>query len=589
MIGRTLHNYHIEELLGEGGMGTVYRATDTFLRRPVAVKMLHAHLLRDVTFMERFRNEAVLSAQLNHPNVATLYNFHHINSDNFMVMELVDGLTLEQLIVKQGKLPFETAVRIVIQALDGLQHAHYKGILHRDIKPANLMLTREGTVKLMDFGIARMVGSQRLTRADRVVGTLEYMAPELLNGVEPSIQSDLYAVGVLMYELLTGKLPFEPATDTTLINQILNKKPISVRNRVAELPKQIEEILDVLLQKKPEKRFSKALELRQALAAIVAPGLVNPQIFNTNPKPIPPTRLADVKPDKPQIGPTRLANAESHSEKQTITRQLKANLMSLEGMILVGAIVIAIGILGFWLIGLNTPDDKTTEQVSGLTTKDTVQVIPQSIVETKEDSLPEIDQTQTVAVLPPKSESFTPVEPPSQPVEKKPVNPAKKKPVVEVTPEEKNPVTPVKEEPKPVEKEKEEKSKEPEPKAPARTATIELKNEQFAVEFAQTISSDASEGQIVWLRTVSPVQVDGVGIISTGARVRARVTSARPATNSQKALLAIQFEAVEAVNNQWITIKYPEYSDKSSDQVVFQQGRRVNNLRTTRTRLTVQL
>ncbi|NBB19713.1 protein kinase [Runella sp. CRIBMP] len=582
MIGRTLQNYHIEELLGEGGMGTVYRATDTFLRRPVAIKMLHPHLLRDATFMERFRNEAVLSAQLNHPNVATLYNFLQVRSDNVMVMELVDGMTLERLVSKQGKLPLETAIRIVIQALDGLQHAHYKGILHRDIKPANLMLTREGTVKLMDFGIARMVGSQRLTRVDRVVGTLEYMAPELLNGAEPSVQSDLYAVGVLLYELLTGKLPFEPATDTTLINQILTKKPISARTRVGDLPKQIDEILEVLLQKKPEKRFSKALELRQALTLVVAPGPINLQIFDTTPKPLPSTRLADVKTDKPQVAPTRLAGADTQPKKQSGTQQLTANLLSLEGLILLGAIVIAAGIVGFWLVGVDKKDDDRKEPPFGLVQTDTTKKVVGPAVEKKQNSLPTIAQAEVVVRLPPKQESALPIDKPSKPINNTPSNPVKKKVPVDEKPED---TPPVKEEPKPVEKE--EKPKEPEHKVPVRMATVEVRNEPFAVEFTQTISSDAVAGQIVWLRAVSPIQIDGLMVVSTGARVRARVTSARPASNSQKALLAVQFEAVEAVNNQWIAIKYPEYSDKASDEVVFQQGRRINNLRTTRTTLTV--
>jgi serine/threonine protein kinase len=175
-----------------------------------------------------------------------LYNLLQDRTDNLMVMEYINGLTLDKLVKKQGKLPVELAERIVMQALDGLYHAHQKGILHRDIKPANLMLTQEGVVKLMDFGIARLVGSQRLTRADRVVGTLEYMAPELLDRVEPPVQSDLYAVGVLLYELLSEKMPFEATTDSTLINQILNKAPISLRSRMVELPKLLEAVLEKL-------------------------------------------------------------------------------------------------------------------------------------------------------------------------------------------------------------------------------------------------------------------------------------------------------------------------------------------------------
>jgi serine/threonine-protein kinase len=585
MIGRTIQNYRIEELLGEGGMGTVYRATDTLLRRPVAVKMLHPHLLRDNTFMERFRNEAVLSAQLNHPNVSTLYNLLQDRTDNFMVMELVDGVTLEKLLTKEGKLPLETAVRIVIQALDGLQHAHYKNILHRDIKPANLMLTREGSVKLMDFGIARMVGSQRLTRADRVVGTLEYMAPELLNGAEPSVQSDLYAVGVLMYELLSGKMPFETTTDNTLINQILTKKPIPLRSRIPNLPKPLEEVLEKLLQKKPEKRYEKAWELRQALATIVPPGPINPQIFEPKSNPIPPTRLADVKPEKPPVGPTRLAS--SPHEPTNRQAQLKENLLSLEGVILMGAVLIAVVILSFWM--MSSSDDSIKEGGKYIA-KDTVQQQITPTVDLKKDTIQSVAESQQLAVISsPQNETPDPIVRQPEPVENRPQKPIAKKPPLKDEEDKPKEVNPPKEEKETKPVEKEEPPHKTEPPKPVRNVTVDLRSETFSVEFAQTVSSDASEGQTVWLKTLSPIVVDGTTVVQTGAKVRAKITEARSAGNSQKALLALRFEAVEAVNGQWIPIKFPEYSDKSSDQVVFQQGRRVNNVRTMRTTVTVQL
>lgn len=583
MIGRTIQNYRIEELLGEGGMGTVYRATDILLRRPVAVKMLHPHLLRDSTFMERFRNEAVLSAQLNHPNVSTLYNLLQDRTDNFMVMELVDGVTLEKLLSKEGKLPLETAVRIVIQALDGLQHAHYKNILHRDIKPANLMLTREGSVKLMDFGIARMVGSQRLTRADRVVGTLEYMAPELLNGTDPSVQSDLYAVGVLLYELLSGKMPFETTTDNTLINQILNKKPIPLHSRILNLPKPLEEILDKLLQKKPEKRYEKAWELRQALATIVPPGPINSQIFEPKSNPIPPTRLADIKTDKPPVGPTRLASAPN--EPINRQAQLKENLLSLEGLILMGAVMIAVVIISFWMI--SSSDDSIKEKGKHIA-GDTVQQQITSTVDQKKDTT-QVASQSLVVVSSPQNEASDPIVRQPEPVENRPHKPIAKKPPLKNEEEKPQEVNPPKEEieTKPVEME--EPSHKAEPPKTVRNVTVDLRSESFSVEFTQTVSSDASEGQTVWLKTVSPIVVDGITVVQTGAKVRAKITDSRSAGNSQKALLALRFETVEAVNGQWIPIKFPEYSDKSSDQVVFQQGRRVNNIRTIRTTVTVQL
>lgn len=592
MIGRTIQNYHVEELLGEGGMGTVYRGTDTLLRRPVAIKMLHPHLLKDSTFMERFRNEAVLSAQLNHPNVATLYNLLHDRTDNLMVMELVDGFTIERLLTKHGKLSLETTFRIIVQALDGLQHAHNKGILHRDIKPANLMLTHEGGVKLMDFGIARLVGSQRLTRADRVVGTLEYMAPELLNGAEPSVQSDLYAMGVLMYEMLSGKMPFEPTTESTLITQILTKKPIPIRNRTADLPRSVEEILDKLLQKKPEKRFDKASDLKYALLSVVSAGpIVLQTVEGKSGKTLPATKLANAQPHKPQVGPTRLASSTSDTIPKT-TSKLRSQLLSLEGLILLGAIVIALGIIGFWFV--NT-DPTPTAQVAQDTT--THSKLPSGISPTVKEIVPDSTNvaadnrqiirtpstTSPVVSLPPAPKQIEPE--PTEPKTQKPVR--KKEPPktpVQEKPREEAPVAVApKDEPKPVQKEEPIVKKEPS----KRNVTVEVRNESFSVAFAQTVTSEASEGQTVWLQTVSEISVDGVTVVQAGARVRAIVQDARSSSNSQKALLSLRFEAVEAVNGQWLPVKFPEYSDKSSDQVVFQRGRRVNNLRVARSTLTL--
>lgn len=594
MIGRTIQNYHVEELLGEGGMGTVYRGTDTLLRRPVAIKMLHPHLLKDSTFMERFRNEAVLSAQLNHPNVATLYNLLHDRTDNLMVMELVDGFTIERLLTKHGKLSLETTFRIIVQALDGLQHAHNKGILHRDIKPANLMLTHEGGVKLMDFGIARLVGSQRLTRADRVVGTLEYMAPELLNGAEPSVQSDLYAMGVLMYEMLSGKMPFEPTTESTLITQILTKKPIPIRNRTADLPRSVEEILDKLLQKKPEKRFDKASDLKYALLSVVSAGpIVLQTVEGKSGKTLPATKLANAQPHKPQVGPTRLASSTSDTIPKT-TSKLRSQLLSLEGLILLGAIVIALGIIGFWFV--NT-DPTPTAQVAQDTT--THSKLPSDISPTVKEIVPDSTNvaadnrqiirtpstTSPVVSLPPAPKQIEPE--PTEPKTQKPVRKKEppKTPVQEKPREEAPVVVTPKEDPKPVQKEEPIVKKEPS----KRNVTVEVRNESFSVAFAQTVTSEASEGQTVWLQTVSEISVDGVTVVQAGARVRAIVQDARSSSNSQKALLSLRFEAVEAVNGQWLPVKFPEYSDKSSDQVVFQRGRRVNNLRVARSTLTLQL
>ncbi len=587
MIGRIIQNYRVEELLGEGGMGTVYRATDTLLQRPVALKMLHTHLLRDTTFFERFRNEAVLSARLNHPHVATLYNFIKDRDDNFMVMELVDGATLEELLRKQGRFSVENAVRVIIQALDGLNHAHRKNILHRDIKPANLMLTREGSVKLMDFGIARLVGSERLTRVNRVMGTLEYMAPEILDGGDPSEQSDLYAVGVLLYELLSGKMPFAAGTDSTLINHILTRKPIPIREHLGVIPKALDEILEKLLQKNPEKRYASATELRQALVTLVAPGFLHWQEFQ-EPRSAAPARQATRTADKPRLEPTRLAGTPAETYYQARWLNLKGKALSLEGLILLGALLLAGGIVGagFWTTD-PLPPGSTTGTDSTLARKNMDMATSMD-----DDTLPQRTQPEPTAIryetrpnypvptlpgetTPPKSKTETPKK-------QKPDAPAKEEDRSQTPPQTREEEPVIIEESRKIEEEK------PAPAKPvSRTVSVELRNETFPVEFTETVSSDQENrsGSTVWLRTGAPVVVNGTTVVEAGARVRGRITEARAATNSQRAYLAVRFEAVEAVNGQWISIRFPEYSSKDSKRVVFERNRRVNDVRVVRTSL----
>ena len=265
MIGQYIRNYKITAHLGEGGMGTVYSATDDILGRNVALKMLHSSLTKQHQFLERFKKEARVLAQLLHPNIAVIYNFIEQEGDHYMVLEFVEGKNLEWIQKNCRNLPINLIVAIFVQALEGLGHAHKKGILHRDIKPANLNLTPDGTVKLMDFGIALMAGEQRLTQVNRIVGTVEFMAPELIKGESPSPASDLYAVGVTIYELLSGRLPFESHSDYGLMQEIMNKKPLSPDKINPSIGKNLSAIIMKTLEKDPAKRYTSARELQQAL------------------------------------------------------------------------------------------------------------------------------------------------------------------------------------------------------------------------------------------------------------------------------------------------------------------------------------
>ena len=182
MIGRTIGNYRIDGKLGEGGMGTVYHGIDVMLDRAVAIKVLRPELATKDAVVERFRTEAVNLAKLSHPNIATLYSLLSEGDELFMVLEFVRGETLDATMRRRGALPIEEALPAFCQVLDGIDHAHELGIVHRDLKPANIMVTDRGTLKVLDFGIARLFGSSRLTRAGNIVGTLEYMPPEQVRG-----------------------------------------------------------------------------------------------------------------------------------------------------------------------------------------------------------------------------------------------------------------------------------------------------------------------------------------------------------------------------------------------------------------------
>ena len=225
MIGHTVGSYKITEKIGEGGMGAVFKGIDVMLDREVAIKMLRPELARQAQLAERFRSEAVTLARLNHPNIATLYSFLRQNDDYFMVMEYVRGETLEQFMQQRGPMNCANAVTLFCHALEGMEHAHGMNIIHRDIKPANMMLTERGSIKVMDFGIARVLGADRMTRAGHLVGTIEYMPPEQVRGGETDARSDIYSLGILLYEMITGRVPFTSPSEYDLMRAQVEDPP----------------------------------------------------------------------------------------------------------------------------------------------------------------------------------------------------------------------------------------------------------------------------------------------------------------------------------------------------------------------------
>lgn len=265
MIGRVVGNYRIVEKIGEGGMGAVYRAVDVMLDREVAIKAIRPDLAREPQIVERFRSEAKILARVSHPAIATIYSFFYENEELFLAMELVHGRSLSRVLETEGAIPWPRAVSLFRSALDGIAAAHREGIVHRDLKPDNLMLTEGGRLKVMDFGIARMAGSSHLTRTGLLVGTLRYMAPEQIKGEEVDRRTDVYALGVVLYQMLTGRVPFEGGSDFAILKAQIEDQPVPPGNHVPELPGWLERAVLRALEKDPAQRFQNVEELDHAL------------------------------------------------------------------------------------------------------------------------------------------------------------------------------------------------------------------------------------------------------------------------------------------------------------------------------------
>ena len=270
MIGTTISHYKINEKLGEGGMGVVYLAEDTKLERKVALKFLPRHIASNSEEKERFKIEAKAAASLNHPNIATIHAIEESGDDTFIVMEYIDGQELKSLIEKSQSptLQPEKIINYSIQIAEGLTAAHKKGIIHRDIKSSNIMITNEGNVKIMDFGLAKIKGGSQLTKIGTTVGTIAYMSPEQTRGDETDYRTDIWSFGVVLYEMLTGKLPFKGDYDQAIIYSIINEEPEPVTKYLPEIDTALIKIIDKALKKEPEERYESMNEITTELINI---------------------------------------------------------------------------------------------------------------------------------------------------------------------------------------------------------------------------------------------------------------------------------------------------------------------------------
>jgi len=271
MEGKSLGNYRVLRKIGEGGMGTVYMARDVGLEREVAIKIISPELARNPGLMARFRVEAIAQARLNHSNIVTIHSFEQQKDTYYIVMEYVDGKTLKEIKKERTKMPVKQALKIFSRLLDGIAYAHRKGVLHRDIKPANIFITPEETVKIGDFGIAKVSGINGLTRAGSTVGTPLYSSPEQIRGEKMGPGTDIYSLGVTLYEMLTGVQPFKTGSgsDFEIQQAHLKKVPGKPSLLNSAVPSNLDAIVMKSLAKSPSERFRSAEVFKKEVGAMV--------------------------------------------------------------------------------------------------------------------------------------------------------------------------------------------------------------------------------------------------------------------------------------------------------------------------------
>lgn len=273
MLGRLLGGrYEILDKVGGGGMSLVYRAKDLYLNRIVAIKVLREHLTHDEEFVARFRREAQAVASLSHTNIVSIYDVGQDKDLHYLVIEMVEGQNLKERINEKGKIPVGEAVDIAVQICDALEHAHKHKIIHCDIKPHNIIITKDGKAKVTDFGIARAVTTATITHTGSIMGSVHYFSPEQAKGEIADEKSDIYAVGVVLYEMLTGRLPFEGESPISVALKKINNDPVPPRELNPEIGEAMDKVIQRAMERNPIKRYNTVHELKQ--------DLISAQLYN---------------------------------------------------------------------------------------------------------------------------------------------------------------------------------------------------------------------------------------------------------------------------------------------------------------------
>ena len=326
MIGQTISHYKILEKLGEGGMGIVYKAEDTKLKRIVALKFLPPGLTRDPQAKERFLHEAQAAAALEHQHICNIYEIDETEDQIFIVMSCFEGQTLKEKI-EIGPLKIDEALKIAVQAAEGLQAAHEKGIVHRDIKSANIMVTEKGQVKIMDFGLAKLKGQTKITKEGTTLGTASYMSPEQSQGVEVDHRTDIWSLGVVLYEMITGQLPFRGEYEPAVLYSIMNEEPEPLTALRTGVPMELERIINKALSKDSSERYQHADDMVVDLKAL------KKSIGSEAKSGLPPSRVTESRRKKIVVMPfENLGPPEDKYFADGMTEEITSRLAAVSGL-----------------------------------------------------------------------------------------------------------------------------------------------------------------------------------------------------------------------------------------------------------------
>ena len=387
--------YEIIRSIGEGGMANVYLAQDTILDRKVAVKILRGDLAEDEKFVRRFQREAISASSLNDPNIVEVYDVGEDDGKYFIVMEYVQGLTLKQLIKKRGSLTLPEVVDIMLQLTSAVAHAHESYIIHRDIKPQNVIILEDGRVKIMDFGIAVALNAGEFTQTNSVMGTVYYIPPEQANGGAATIKSDIYSLGILMYELVTGHVPFKGDNPVEVAIKHMNEPIPSICEYDPEMPQSIENIILRASAKNPKNRYESAWDMHEDLETAL-----NKDRFN-EPKVIYRYPEKNFDDDKEVVKAGRVARNKEKDENKKDRRMNKA-------LIIVGTIVgILIAAMLFVFIlwpKISDKPDVEIPDVQGMTVKQARSTLEDKgfVVKgkTKKEASDEVDEDKVIGTDP---------------------------------------------------------------------------------------------------------------------------------------------------------------------------------------------